>query len=71
MPEEKKEKSRIQRAFDLIRDEAVDRMKPGLDYAGLLCGVSVEVDNLILCEMAEFRLAERWEKKSDGKKQTL
>jgi len=68
MPEKKE---RIAQAFDLIRDEAVDRMKPGSDYAGLLCGVSVEVDNLILSEMAEFRPAERWEKKRDGKKQTL
>ena len=68
MPEEK---NRIEQAFELIRDEAVDRMKPGSDYPGLLCGVSVEVDNLILSEMAEFRLAERWGKKKDGKKQTL
>ena len=68
MPEQKKEKSRVEQAFDLIREEAVDRMKPGLDYPGLLCGVSVEVDNLILSEMAEFRLAERWEKKKDDKK---
>jgi len=61
------DKSRIQQAFELIREEAVDRMKPGLDYAGLLCGVSVEVDNLILCEMAEFRLVERWEKSRKNK----
>ena len=63
MAEDKKEKAKIRQAFELIREEAVDRMKPGLDYPGLLCGVSVEVDNLILSEMAEFRLAERWEKK--------
>ena len=62
------DKSKVIQAFELIREEAVDRMKPGLDYPGLLCGVSVEVDNLILCEMAEFRQAERWGKKKDGKK---
>ena len=61
------DKSRIRQAFELIREEAVDRMKPGSDYPALLCGVSVELDDLILWEMVEFRLAERWEKKKDGK----
>ena len=62
------DKSKVTQAFELIREEAVDRMKPGSDYPGLLCGVSLEVDTLVIAEMAEFRLAERWEKKKDDKK---
>ncbi|HUU53257.1 MAG TPA: hypothetical protein VMW44_01285 [Candidatus Bathyarchaeia archaeon] len=62
------DKSRIRQAFELIREEAVDRMKPGSDYVGLLCAVRLEVDTLLIAEMAEFRLAERWKKKKDGKK---
>ena len=62
MPEEKKEKSRIEQALDLIRDEAVGRMKPGSDYPALLCGVALELDAFIYLEMSEFRLAERSEK---------
>ena len=52
-------KNRIQQAFELIRDEAVSRLLPGSDYPGKLCEVSIEVDHLLLNEMAEFRKAER------------
>jgi len=55
-------KNRIQQAFELIREEAVDRLLPGSDYPGKLCEVSNEVDTLLLIEMGEFREAEREEK---------
>jgi len=52
-------KDNIKQAFEIIREEAVDRMKPGSDYPGKLCEVSIEVDRLLLMEMGEFREAER------------
>ena len=53
------DKSKVAQAFELIREETVDRMKPGSDYPGKLCEVSIEVDRLLLMEMGEFREAER------------
>jgi len=53
------EKSRVQRAFELIREEAVSRLTPRSDYPGKLCEVSIEVDHLLLSEMGEYREAER------------
>ena len=50
---------RVQQAFELIRDEAVSRLRPGYDYPGKLCEVCIEVDRLLLIEMREFREAER------------
>lgn len=53
------EKSRVQQAFELIREEAISRLLPRSDYPGKLCEVSIEVDRLLLIEMGEFREAER------------
>jgi len=53
---------RIAAAFELIREEAVERLTVTGDYPGKLCEVSLEVDTLLLSEMAAFREAER-----DGK----
>lgn len=52
-------KNRVQQAFELIREEAVNRLLPGSDYPGKLCEVSNEIDSLLLIEMGEFREAER------------
>jgi hypothetical protein len=55
-------KNKIQQAFELIREEAVDRLLPKSDYPGKLCEVSNEVDGLLLIEMQKFREAEREDK---------
>ena len=65
------DKSKVNQAFELIRQEAVDRMKAASNYPGLLFGVSMELNDLILFEMAEFRLAVKLWKKHNDKKQTL
>jgi len=52
-------KNRVRQAFELIREEAVNRLLPGSDYPGKLCEVSNEIDSLLLIEMGEFREAER------------
>ena len=54
----------IKKVFELIRDEALNRLTPKSDYPGKLCEVSNEVNQLIMNEMAEFREAERYK---DGK----
>ena len=50
---------RVEQAFELIRDEAVSRLRPGYDYPGRLCEICIEIDKLLLIEMREFREAER------------
>ena len=52
--------------FELIRDEALDRLTKDADYPGKLCEVSLEVSQLIMNEMAEFREAERWIKQKSS-----
>ena len=54
---------KVKRVFELIREEAVERLTPAGDYPGKLCEVSLEVDTLLLNEMGAFMEAER-----DGKK---
>ena len=54
---------RIKKAFELICEEAVERLTAAEDYPGKLYEVSLEMDTLLLSEMAAFREAER-----DGKK---
>ncbi len=49
----------------MIREEAVERLTAAGDYPGKLCEVSLEVDTLLLSEMAAFREAER-----DGRMKT-
>ena len=46
-----------------VSNEAVERLTAAGDYPGKLYEVSLEVDTLLLSEMAAFREAER-----DGKK---
>ena len=53
---------RVKKAFELIREEAVERLTAKGDYPGKLCEVSLEVDSLLINEMGAFREAER-----DGK----
>ena len=56
---------RVKRAFELIREEAVERLTARGDYPGKLCEVSLEVDNFVIKEMGAFREAERYGKESD------
>lgn len=51
----------IKQIFELIREEAVSRLLPVSDYPGKLCEVTLEIDQLLLTEMGEFREAERSE----------
>ena len=60
---------KIKKIFELIRDEAINRLTPKSDYPGKLCDVSLEVSQLVMDEMAEFRLAERWEKQKIKEKE--
>ena len=52
--------------FELIRNEALSRLTKDADYPGKLCEVSLEVSQLIMNEMAEFREAERWIKQKSS-----
>ena len=54
---------RVTKVFELICEEAVERLTATGDYPGKLCEVSLEVDSLLLNEMGAFREAER-----DGKR---
>jgi N-acetylmuramoyl-L-alanine amidase CwlA len=56
----------IKKIFELIRDEATNRLTKHADYPGKLCEVSLEVSQLIMNEMAEFREAERWMKQKSS-----
>lgn len=53
---------KVEKAFELIRKEAMERLTATGDYPGKLCEVTLEVDTLLLNEMGAFREAER-----DGK----
>lgn len=55
---------RAKKAFELIREEAVERLTATGDYPGKLCEVSSEVDSFVINEMGAFREAERHGKKS-------
>lgn len=55
-------KNKVQQAFELIREEAVNRLLPVSDYPGKLCEVSNEVSSLLMAEMEKFREAEREDK---------
>jgi len=55
--------NRIKAAFELIREEAVERLTATRDYPGKLCEVSLEVDAFVINEMGAFREAERYGKK--------
>jgi len=55
---------RVKTAFELIREEAVERLTATGDYPGKLCEVSLEVDSFLMKEMGAFREAERYGKKS-------
>lgn len=57
-------KNKVQQAFELIREEAVNRLLPVSDYPGKLCEVSNEVSGLLMAEMEKFREAEREEDKA-------
>jgi len=50
---------RIQQVFELIREEALERLTKRADYPGKLCEVSLEVSQLVMYEMGEYREAER------------
>ena len=56
---------RVKKAFELIREEAVERLTATGDYPGKLCEVSLEVDSFLMKEMGAFREAERYGKESD------
>lgn len=55
---------RVKMAFNLIREEAVERLTATGDYPGKLYEVSLEVDDFMIKEMAAFREAERYGKRS-------
>jgi len=55
---------RVKKAFELICEEAVERLTATGDYPGKLCEVSLEVDSFLMKEMGAFREAERYGKKS-------
>lgn len=50
----------VVKAFELVRDEAINRLSKNADYPGKLCEVSSEVSQLIMNEMKEFREVERY-----------
>lgn len=57
---------KVKKIFESIRDEAINRLTKNADYPGKLCEVSLEVSQLIMNEMAEFREAERWMKQKSS-----
>jgi len=55
---------RVKTIFELIREEAMERLTARGDYLGKLCEVSLEVDSFLMKEMGAFREAERYGKES-------